>query len=182
MPGTVRRTRYVGHGPVGSWSGRLSPGHPASLTAPEGPVPQTTTSHRRTHHDRSTIVVGLVVVLLVMLVGSLGGGPRTALGADGIDPSSPPSGEPSSPPSSEPSTPPTASPTPTATPTSGPTVLGATVTFFGRGYGHGVGMSQYGARGRALAGEDSATILAHYYRGATLGSIPTATKIRVRVL
>ena len=28
-----------------------------------------------------------------------------------------------------------------------------TVTFYGRGYGHGVGMSQYGARGRALAGQ-----------------------------
>ena len=46
----------------------------------------------------------------------------------------------------------------------GPTVLGATVTFYGRGYGHGVGMSQYGARGRALAGEDAAAILAHYYQ------------------
>jgi SpoIID/LytB domain protein len=142
-------------------------------------VPQTTASRDRTH-DRSTIVVGLVIVLLVMLVASLGGGPRTALGADGTDPSSPPSSEPSSPPSSEPISPPTAAPTPT--PTTGPTVLGSTVTFFGRGYGHGVGMSQYGARGRALAGEDSTTILAHYYRGATLGSIPTSTKIRVRVL
>ena len=39
-------------------------------------------------------------------------------------------------------------------PAAGPTVLGATVTFYGRGYGHGVGMSQYGARGRALAGQD----------------------------
>ena len=43
------------------------------------------------------------------------------------------------------------------------------MTFFGRGYGHGVGMSQYGARGRALAGQTAATILAHYYRGTTLG-------------
>ena len=55
-------------------------------------------------------------------------------------------------------------------------------TFFGRGYGHGVGMSQYGARGRALAGQTAATILAHYYQGTTLGSIPTTTPIRVRVL
>jgi SpoIID/LytB domain protein len=61
-------------------------------------------------------------------------------------------------------------------------VLGPTVTFFGRGYGHGVGMSQYGARGRALAGQNAATILAHYYRGATLGTIPLTTRIRVRVL
>ena len=35
------------------------------------------------------------------------------------------------------------------------------VTFFGRGYGHGVGMSQYGARGRALAGQLAPEILAH---------------------
>ena len=42
---------------------------------------------------------------------------------------------------------------PPPTPPPGPTVLGATVTFYGRGYGHGVGMSQYGARGRALAGQ-----------------------------
>ena len=43
-------------------------------------------------------------------------------------------------------------------------------------------MSQYGARGRALAGQTAATILAHYYRGTTLGSISSNTPIRVRVL
>ncbi|MEO7664316.1 MAG: hypothetical protein ABIV26_04265, partial [Candidatus Limnocylindrales bacterium] len=37
--------------------------------------------------------------------------------------------------------------------TPGVTVLGASTTFYGRGYGHGVGMSQYGARGRAIAGQ-----------------------------
>jgi len=65
---------------------------------------------------------------------------------------------------------------------SGPTTLGATVTFSGRGYGHGVGMSQYGARGRALDGQDAATILAHYYRGTTLGELTPAPEIRVLVL
>ena len=69
-----------------------------------------------------------------------------------------------------------ADPAPTATP------LGPTVTIHGRGYGHGVGMSQHGARGRALAGENATTILAHYYLGTTLGSIPLDTPIRVRVL
>jgi SpoIID/LytB domain protein len=64
----------------------------------------------------------------------------------------------------------------------GPTPLGATVTIHGRGYGHGVGMNQYGARGRALAGATSTEILAHYYEGATLGAIPLDTQIRVRVL
>ncbi len=55
-------------------------------------------------------------------------------------------------------------------------------TFFGRGWGHGVGMSQHGARGRALAGQSAAEILAHYYAGTTLGSIDPATPIRVLVL
>jgi stage II sporulation protein D len=63
-----------------------------------------------------------------------------------------------------------------------PTPLGSTVTIHGRGYGHGVGMSQYGARGRALDGATSTEILAHYYQGATLGSIAIDTAIRVRVL
>jgi len=40
-----------------------------------------------------------------------------------------------------------------------------TFEFTGRGWGHGVGLSQYGARGAALAGWDEDRILAHYYRG-----------------
>jgi SpoIID/LytB domain protein len=76
---------------------------------------------------------------------------------------------------------PTATPTPTPMP-AGVVTLGSTVTFHGRGYGHGVGLSQYGARGRALAGQTAEQILAHYYQGATSGSIPLDTPIRVRVL
>jgi len=38
----------------------------------------------------------------------------------------------------------------------------------GRGYGHGVGMCQTGAIGRARAGQDFGTILLHYYQGARL--------------
>ena len=38
----------------------------------------------------------------------------------------------------------------------------------GAGYGHGVGMCQFGAVGRARAGQDYRTILATYYRGTTL--------------
>jgi stage II sporulation protein D len=48
-------------------------------------------------------------------------------------------------------------------------------TFQGRGWGHGVGMSQYGARGQALAGRDAGAILRHYYRGTTLTTAPTRT-------
>jgi SpoIID/LytB domain protein len=66
--------------------------------------------------------------------------------------------------------------------TPGVTTLGAVTTFYGRGYGHGVGMSQYGARGRALAGQTAAQILAHYYANTTLGSIAADTAIRVLVL
>ena len=38
----------------------------------------------------------------------------------------------------------------------------------GAGYGHGVGMCQFGAVGRARAGQDYRTILATYYRSTTL--------------
>ena len=43
---------------------------------------------------------------------------------------------------------------------------GITVTT--KGYGHRVGMSQYGADAMAVAGSSFAEILAHYYRGTTL--------------
>lgn len=36
-------------------------------------------------------------------------------------------------------------------------------TFMSRGFGHGIGMSQYGAKGFAEAGKDYVTILRHYY-------------------
>ena len=56
------------------------------------------------------------------------------------------------------------------------------ITFHGRGYGHGVGMSQYGARGRARAGQLAPEILAHYYAGTTLGTRSAATTVRVLLL
>lgn len=40
-----------------------------------------------------------------------------------------------------------------------------------RGYGHRVGMSQYGADAMAASGSDYREILAHYYQGTTLGSL-----------
>jgi stage II sporulation protein D len=49
----------------------------------------------------------------------------------------------------------------------------------GRGWGHGVGMSQYGALGQAKAGRTYDQILAHYYSDTELGR--AATK-EVRVL
>jgi stage II sporulation protein D len=40
----------------------------------------------------------------------------------------------------------------------------------GQGYGHGVGMCQWGAIGRARAGQDFLTILTTYYPGTTVGA------------
>ncbi len=45
---------------------------------------------------------------------------------------------------------------------------GSRVRITGRGFGHGVGMSQYGAEGMARAGSDAQAILMFYYPGAEL--------------
>ena len=52
----------------------------------------------------------------------------------------------------------------------------------GGGWGHGVGMSQWGAFGQAKAGRDYRAILAHYYPGTTLGPSPVAVPAKLRVL
>jgi len=49
----------------------------------------------------------------------------------------------------------------------------------GAGFGHGIGMSQYGAYGYALEGARYPGILAHYYRGTRLSTAPSGP---VRVL
>ena len=48
------------------------------------------------------------------------------------------------------------------------TVVGNTVTVTTKGYGHRVGMSQYGAEAMAVQGKDYTDILAHYYPGTVL--------------
>jgi SpoIID/LytB domain protein len=45
-----------------------------------------------------------------------------------------------------------------------------------------VGLSQYGARGRANAGQTAEQILAAYYKGSTLGTITPTRPVRVLVL
>lgn len=45
------------------------------------------------------------------------------------------------------------------------------VTLRGSGNGHGVGMCQWGAIGRARAGQDYRTILRHYYPGTVVGFV-----------
>ncbi len=49
----------------------------------------------------------------------------------------------------------------------------------GRGFGHGVGMSAYGAYGFALEGKNYRFILGHYYSGTTIGTLPGPRVVRV---
>ncbi len=52
----------------------------------------------------------------------------------------------------------------------------------GQGWGHGVGMSQWGARGRALAGQTADQIVLTYYTGVDVIDAPTdQTPIRVLI-
>jgi len=48
----------------------------------------------------------------------------------------------------------------------------ATLVFNGHGWGHGMGMSQWGADGYAQHGWDYRQILAHYYQGTTVAAGP----------
>ncbi|MFN8630861.1 MAG: SpoIID/LytB domain-containing protein [Chloroflexota bacterium] len=110
----------------------------------------------------------------------------------GASPSPDPSASPSPDPSASPDPSPSASPdpTPTASPTPDPTpawsktvtTVGSSIRFYGRGNGHGVGMSQWGARGRATAGQTAPEILSAYFRGSTVGTLTTSRYVRVLVL
>ncbi len=53
------------------------------------------------------------------------------------------------------------------------------VTVQGAGWGHGKGMSQWGAYGAATKGLDYTEIIAFYYPGTTLDSLPDGNTIRV---
>jgi stage II sporulation protein D len=123
---------------------------------------------RRASRPRSTAAGFRAVAVLAVAILGFGLLPGAGLAADRW-PTPPPA-----PPGFVPPPRPTIPPKPPAPPTS--------YTFFGRGWGHGVGLSQYGARGRALAGQTSATILAHYYPKTTLGQADPATIVRVLVL
>ncbi len=52
----------------------------------------------------------------------------------------------------------------------------------GAGYGHGVGMSQYGAYAQAAAGRTAAQILATYYTGTALSAVTDSAEVRVQIL
>ncbi|HVL98464.1 MAG TPA: SpoIID/LytB domain-containing protein [Egibacteraceae bacterium] len=58
------------------------------------------------------------------------------------------------------------------------------VTMRGSGWGHSVGMSQYGARAQAQAGRSVGQILTHYYPGVTVGtggSLDPSSETRVEL-
>ena len=58
-----------------------------------------------------------------------------------------------------------------------------TFTFYGSGWGHGIGMSQYGAFGLAQDGWSAPEILTHYYRGTRVGSMASPVrKLRIGLL
>jgi len=56
-----------------------------------------------------------------------------------------------------------------------------TFEFTGSGYGHGVGMSQIGARSRALAGESASAILNYYYKDVQVAPFVDTHTIRVNI-
>ena len=56
-----------------------------------------------------------------------------------------------------------------------------TFEFTGSGYGHGVGMSQIGARSRALAGESASAILNYYYKDVLVAPFIDTHTIRVNI-
>jgi stage II sporulation protein D len=49
--------------------------------------------------------------------------------------------------------------------------LGEKLVFRTTGYGHGVGLCQYGANGLAKAGKDFRQILSYYYTGVSMGNV-----------
>jgi len=51
--------------------------------------------------------------------------------------------------------------------------------FSGRGNGHGLGMSQWGARGRGQAGQDYRSVLQAYYQGVSIDVRDTSRAVRV---
>jgi SpoIID/LytB domain protein len=57
----------------------------------------------------------------------------------------------------------------------------ATISFSGKGYGHGVGMSQIGARGLALAGDTATAIINYYYPGSEVLPLTDDQILRVSI-
>lgn len=57
----------------------------------------------------------------------------------------------------------------------------SSISFSGKGYGHGVGMSQYGARGLALAGDTATAIMNYFFPGSEVMPITDDQILRVNI-
>jgi SpoIID/LytB domain protein len=57
----------------------------------------------------------------------------------------------------------------------------ATFQVQGAGYGHGVGMSQIGARAKALAGETASAIISYYYKDVAIEPLDDTKILRVNI-
>jgi len=57
----------------------------------------------------------------------------------------------------------------------------ATFSFQGSGYGHGVGLSQMGARSMALAGQSSEQIIKYFYKDVVIEQIDDSKILRVNI-
>lgn len=57
----------------------------------------------------------------------------------------------------------------------------ATFQVHGAGYGHGVGMSQIGAKAKALAGETATAILSYYYKDVAIEPLDDSRILRVNI-
>ena len=57
----------------------------------------------------------------------------------------------------------------------------AQISFVGKGYGHGVGMSQYGARGLALRGDTATAIMNYFFPGSEVMPLTDDQILRVNV-
>src|SRR5437762_2449169 len=62
-----------------------------------------------------------------------------------------------------------------------PAQAGTVYTLTGHGWGHGIGLSQYGALGYAQHGWAYDAILAHYYTGTTLAALPNPVQMRIQL-
>jgi SpoIID/LytB domain protein len=61
------------------------------------------------------------------------------------------------------------------------TEIPPTFEFTGNGYGHGVGMSQIGAKARAVSGESATAILNYYYKDVLIAPYADTHTIRVNI-
>src|SRR5688500_7892139 len=68
---------------------------------------------------------------------------------------------------------PTVPPRPVTPPSRG-RITAPDILIQGSGWGHGVGLSQYGARAQAMAGWSHKQILSHYYPGVRIGKLRNA--------